>query len=61
MCVTINGEFTVDGLTNGGGLISGWAYIRNNIYSLANGWAYIRGGLKPGGGSLKWDFMVYLY
>ena len=24
--------FTVDGLINGG-LISGWAYIRNNIFS----------------------------
>ena len=36
------------------GVISGWAYIRNN--SFANGWAYIRGGLKPGGG-----FKVGLY
>ena len=58
--------YTVDGLINGGGglypggLISGWAYIRNNISSLANGWANTWGeGLKPGG-ALKWDFTVCL-
>ena len=35
--------FKVDGLINGGGLIS------EIIYSFENGWAYIRGGLIPGG------------
>ena len=41
--------YTVDGLINRMGLISGI------IYSLANGWAYIWGG------ALKWDFTELCY
>ena len=49
--------FTVDGLFNGGGggLISEWAYIRNNMFE--NGWAHIGGGLKSG--ILRY-FRIYL-
>ena len=41
-----------------GGLISGWAYIRNNIF--ADKWMGLNpgGGLKTGG-ALKWDFTVF--
>ena len=35
--------YTVDGIINGGGGLSGI------IYSLANGWAYIRGAYNWGG------------
>ena len=41
-----------------GGLISGWAYIRNNTF-VANGWAYIGGG---GGGLISGEgFKVGFY
>ena len=42
----------------GGGGLYLVGLISGIIYSLANGWAYIWGGLKLGGGALKWDFMV---
>ena len=49
--------YTVNGLINGrgglypGGLISGWAYIRNTIF--AGKWMGLYpGGLKTGGGAL---------
>ena len=40
-----------DGLINegGGGLISGWAYIQNNIFIGKRMGLYPGGGLKPGG------------
>ena len=41
----------------GGGLISEWAYIRNNIFVGKRMGLYLE-GLIPGG-ALKWDFTVY--
>ena len=46
--------YTVDGLINGGGLISGWSYIRNYVF-IGNWMGLYPGGLKTGG-ALKWDF-----
>ena len=41
----------------GGGLISGWAYIQNNIF--VGKWVGLYPGkLKTGEGGLKWDFTV---
>ena len=47
--------YTVDGLINGGGLISGWDYIRNNIF-VGKWMSLYLGGLKPGGMSFKVGF-----
>ena len=47
--------YTVDGFINGGGgLISGWAYIRITIFVGKWMGLYLdgKGGLKPGGGGL---------
>ena len=43
----------------GGGLISGWAYIQNNIF-VGKWMGLYLGGLKPGEGrgALKWDFTI---
>ena len=41
--------YTVDGLINGGGLISGWSYIRNYVF-IGNWMGLYPGGLKTGGG-----------
>ena len=55
--------YTVGGLINGGGggggLISGWAYIQNNIF-VGKWMGLYLGGLKPGEGrgALKWDFTI---
>ena len=44
-----------DGLINGGGLISGWTYIRNNIF--VGKWM----GLYPGGLKTEGGFKVGFY
>ena len=45
------------GLINGGELYPG-GLISGIIYSFANGGLISAGGLKTGGGPLKWDFTV---
>ena len=49
-----------DGLIKGGGgLISGWAYIRNNIF-VGKWMGLYPSGLKPRG-ALKWDFTIWFF
>ena len=52
--------YTVDGLINGGegGVVSGWAYIRNNIF-VGKWMGLYPEGIKTGG-ALKWDFTVLI-
>lgn len=49
---------TVDGLINRGKLISGWAYIGNNIFVGKWMGLYPDGAPNRGNEALMWDFTV---